>query len=149
MKQLLMNLNNIVYSGRVSISTYLWSINNNQLFLPGKDHLSKLQPQNYARKDQPVFTIKTEGPPQNTRYKATVVIDGKSFESPTFFNTIKEAEEAAINIVHMFQQVSVLVISYVILNYHFTCIGNSYDELWFVSYLFRVIRVHPRVNFWN
>ncbi|CAL5203423.1 unnamed protein product [Lathyrus oleraceus] len=72
-----------------------------------KDHLSKLPPQNYARKnnpDQPVFTIKTEGPPHDNRYKATVVIDGKSFESPTFFNTIKEAEQAAINIVHMFQQ---------------------------------------------
>ncbi|KAL5076260.1 hypothetical protein RYX36_015244 [Vicia faba] len=71
------------------------------------DHLSKLPPQNYARKNnlgQPVFTIKTEGPPYDTRYKATVVIDGKSLESPTFFNTIKEAEQAAINIVHMFQQ---------------------------------------------
>ncbi|CAI8597762.1 unnamed protein product [Vicia faba] len=71
------------------------------------DHLSKLPPQNYARKNnlgQPVFTIKTEGPSYDTRYKATVVIDGKSFESPTFFNTIKEAEQAAINIAHMFQQ---------------------------------------------
>ncbi|XP_058755692.1 double-stranded RNA-binding protein 1-like [Vicia villosa] len=62
---------------------------------------SKHQLQNYARKnnlDPPVCTIKTEGLPHDIRYKATVVIGGKSFDSPIFFNTIKEAEEAAANV---------------------------------------------------
>ncbi|CAI8597761.1 unnamed protein product [Vicia faba] len=63
--------------------------------------MSKHQLQNYARKnnlDQPVFTIKAEGLPHDIRYKATVVIGGTSFDSPAFFNTIKEAEQAAANI---------------------------------------------------
>ncbi|XP_058755741.1 double-stranded RNA-binding protein 1-like [Vicia villosa] len=62
---------------------------------------SKPQLQNYARKnnlDQPVFTIKTEGLPHIIRYKATVVIGGTSFDSPTFFNTRKEAEHAAAKV---------------------------------------------------
>lgn len=81
------------------------SNNNNQLILSDTDH------QNCARKndlDQPVFTIKTEGPPHDIRYKAIVVIDGKSFESPTSFNTIKEAEQAAAKFVGMFQKVNQL-----------------------------------------
>jgi len=108
-----------------SISTL--SNNNNQHILPDMDRLSKNQLQNYARKknlDPPVFTIKTEGKPHEIHYKATVVIDGKSFESPTFFNTIKEAEQAAAKIAlrelpisaDLFQKASVLVISYVIPN---------------------------------
>jgi len=96
-------------------------------FLPDMDCLSKSQLQNYARKnnlDPPVFTIKIEGLPHDIRYKAIVDIDGKSFESPTFFNTIKEAEQAAAKFalrelpisVDLFQKVSVLEISYVIPN---------------------------------
>jgi len=67
--------------------------------------------QNCARKnnlDPPVFTVKREGPPHNIHYKATVVIDGKSFESPTSFNTIKEAEQAAAKFVDTFQKVNQL-----------------------------------------
>ncbi|KAJ1410269.1 Double-stranded RNA-binding domain [Sesbania bispinosa] len=62
------------------------------------DRLCKNKLQNYARRnnlDPPVFTVKSEGLPHDTHFKATVVIDGKSFESPAFFNTIKEAEQAA------------------------------------------------------
>ena len=79
------------------------SNNNNELIHSDMDH------QNCARKnnlDPPVFTIKPEGPPHDIRYKATVVIDGKSFESPTSFNTIKEAEQAAAKFVDMFQKVN-------------------------------------------
>jgi hypothetical protein len=79
------------------------------------DRSSKLQQQNYTRKndlDPPVFTIKSEGSPHDIHYKANVLIDGKSFEIPTFYNTTKEAEEGATKIVDMFQKASVHVISY-------------------------------------
>jgi len=71
--------------------------------------LSKLQHQNYAQNnnlDSPVLTIEAEGPSHDVPYKASVVIDAKSFESPIFFNTKKEEEQVR----------SALVISYVILN---------------------------------
>jgi dsRNA-specific ribonuclease len=93
------------------------SNNNNQLILPDTYRSSKLQLQNYARKndhDPRVLTVKTEGIPHDIHYKANVVIDGKSFENPTLFNTIKEAEQAAAKIVDIFQQASVIIISYVI-----------------------------------
>ncbi|KAK2442723.1 double-stranded RNA-binding protein [Trifolium repens] len=67
----------------------------------------KLQLQNYARMnyhDPRVLTVKTERLPHDIHYKANVVIDGKSFENPTLFNTIKEAEQAAAKIVDIFQQ---------------------------------------------
>ncbi|XP_050876295.1 double-stranded RNA-binding protein 1 [Lathyrus oleraceus] len=72
--------------------------------------MSKHQLQNYARKnhlDPPVFTVKTEGLPHDIRYKATVVIGGKSFDSQTFFNTRKEAEQAAANVALMELPISV------------------------------------------
>jgi hypothetical protein len=107
----------------LSFSVSTLSNKNNQLTLPDTNRLSKKHLQNYARKnnlDPPVFTIKTE----RLHYKATVVIDEKSFESPTFCNSIKEAEQAAAKIalrelpisVDLFKKVSVLEISYVIPN---------------------------------
>jgi len=95
------------------------SNNVNQLILPDTGCLNKPQHQNYARKnnlESPVFTIEAKGPPHDIRYKATVVVEGKSFESPTVFDTKEEAEQTALQIVDMFQARSVLVISYVILN---------------------------------
>ncbi|XP_045818791.1 double-stranded RNA-binding protein 1-like [Trifolium pratense] len=91
---------------------------------------SELQLQNYARKndhDPRVFTVKTEGLPHDTRYKANVVIDGKSYENLTLFNTIKDAEQAAAKIADMFQQASVIIISYVIPNLHL-CVDIFYDH---------------------
>ncbi|AES71599.2 double-stranded RNA-binding motif protein [Medicago truncatula] len=79
--------------------------------LSDTDRLNKLQHQNYASKnnlDSPVFTIEAEGPPRDIRYNATVVVDGKSFKSPTSFDTRKEAEQAALQIVDMFQARSAL-----------------------------------------
>ncbi|KAI5406886.1 hypothetical protein KIW84_053234 [Lathyrus oleraceus] len=86
------------------------------------DRLCKHQLQNYARKnnlDQPVFTIITEGLPNVIRYKATVVIGGTSFDSPTFFNTIKDAEHAAAKVAlkelpisaDLFKKASILLVS--------------------------------------
>ncbi|KAL5076267.1 hypothetical protein RYX36_015251 [Vicia faba] len=66
--------------------------------------LSKHQLQNYARKnnlDPPVYTIKTEGLLHDIHFKASVVIGGKSFDSPTLFNTRKEAEQAAAKVALM------------------------------------------------
>lgn len=104
--------------------------------------MSKKHLQNYARKnnlDPPVFTIKTE----RLHYKATVVIDEKSFESPTFFNSIKEAEQAAAKIalrelpisVDLFQKVSVREISYVIPNCHFMII-KLITRFWMLDNIF-------------
>lgn len=59
----------------------------------GKSHL-----QNYARGknlDPPIFTVKTVGLSHDTHFKATVVVDGKSFESPALSKTIKGAQQAA------------------------------------------------------
>ncbi|XP_057432681.1 double-stranded RNA-binding protein 1-like [Lotus japonicus] len=58
----------------------------------GKSHL-----QNYARGknlDPPIFTVKTVGLSHDTHFKATVVVDGKSFESPALSKTIKGAQQA-------------------------------------------------------
>lgn len=67
--------------------------------------MCKDQLQNYAHRnnlDLPIYyTIKTEGPPHAIHFKATVIVDGKSFESPTFFNTKNEAEQATAKIALM------------------------------------------------
>lgn len=111
----------------VTILFYLNIIFNksNELILSETDRLCKHQLQNYARKnnlDQPVFTIITEGLPNVIRYKATVVIGGTSFDSPAFFNTIKEAEHAAAKVAlkelpisaDLFKKASILLVSDVI-----------------------------------
>ena len=49
----------------------------------------------------PIFASMREGPPHASRFKATVIVDGQSFDSPTFFNTLKEAEQAAAKIALM------------------------------------------------
>ncbi|CAJ2668569.1 unnamed protein product [Trifolium pratense] len=74
------------------------------------DRLSKNHLNNYARKnnlDPPVYKTIAEGLPHDIHYKATVFIDGKSFESPTFFNTIRDAEQAAAKIALMELPISV------------------------------------------
>lgn len=75
------------------------------------DRYCKNQPQNNAQKnnlDPPVFTCKTEDlPPTNEQ----------SVESPDFFNTIKEVDQAAAKLDLMslspdnFEKASILVIS--------------------------------------
>ncbi|KAI4308337.1 hypothetical protein L6164_031421 [Bauhinia variegata] len=66
--------------------------------------LYKNQLQNYTRRKNlgsPIFTSKSEGPPHSTRFKAMVIIDGQSFESTEFFNTLREAEKAAAKVALM------------------------------------------------
>ncbi|KAJ7960381.1 Double-stranded RNA-binding protein [Quillaja saponaria] len=61
----------------------------------------KNQLQNYARSknlDPPIFSSKSKGPSHATRFKASVTVGGRSFDSPAFFNTLKEAEQAAAKI---------------------------------------------------
>ncbi|KAL5725317.1 hypothetical protein ACHQM5_008473 [Ranunculus cassubicifolius] len=62
------------------------------------NHVYKSQLQNYAQKKSlgfPVYSHVREGSPPALRFKATVNVDGRTFESPEFFRTLKEAEHAA------------------------------------------------------
>ena len=90
------------------------------------DHrLSKSQLQSYARRnnlDPPIFTTRTKGPPHAPGFKAIVIVDGKSFESPAFYNTIKEAKQAAAKValtslsLDVFEKESVLITAAVVRN---------------------------------
>ncbi|KAK7268881.1 hypothetical protein RIF29_21590 [Crotalaria pallida] len=67
-------------------------------------HLFKNQLQNYAHKRNlslPVYSSELEGPPHNSRFKCKVTIDGKTFESPKLFTTLKDAEHAAAEVALM------------------------------------------------
>lgn len=79
----------------------------------------KSQLQNYARSknlDAPLYSSKCDGPHHALRFKATVTIDGHTFGSPEFFNTLKKAEHAAAKVALMsllqddFQEASFLII---------------------------------------
>ncbi|GAV77302.1 dsrm domain-containing protein [Cephalotus follicularis] len=64
-------------------------------------HLYKNQLQNYAQKRNltlPLYTCERDGPPHASRFKCKVTVDGKTFENPEFFSTIKEAEHAVARI---------------------------------------------------
>ena len=49
----------------------------------------------------PLYSSKRDGPPHALRFKATVTIDGYTYESPEFFNTLKKAEHAAAKVALM------------------------------------------------
>ncbi|KAJ4763745.1 Double-stranded RNA-binding protein 1 [Rhynchospora pubera] len=49
-------------------------------------------------KEAPKYTTVCSGTPQTPLFKATVLIDGLSFESPKCFKTVKEAEHAAAEV---------------------------------------------------
>ncbi|KAJ0989834.1 hypothetical protein J5N97_008190 [Dioscorea zingiberensis] len=61
--------------------------------IPYKSQLMKLA--HIKKLDEPIYNCIREGPPHALRYKATVTIDGQTFESPQFFGTLKEAENSA------------------------------------------------------
>ncbi|RDX71492.1 Double-stranded RNA-binding protein 3, partial [Mucuna pruriens] len=63
------------------------------VIIDDKDRFCKNQTQNNL--EPPVLTCKTEDLPPASHFKAAVLVNGQSFESPTFFNTKKEAEQAA------------------------------------------------------
>lgn len=78
-------------------SSYVYNL---RIFIWSADvqHLYKSQLQNYAQKRElalPVYSSEREGPPHKTRFKCRVTIDGQTYESPNFFSTLKEAENAA------------------------------------------------------
>ncbi|KAJ0021432.1 hypothetical protein Pint_31568 [Pistacia integerrima] len=57
--------------------------------------------QNYARckiLESPVYYNITEGPAHAPRFKATVTVDGHTFESLEFFTNLKQAEHAAAKV---------------------------------------------------
>ncbi|KAL6627642.1 hypothetical protein ACP70R_031368 [Stipagrostis hirtigluma subsp. patula] len=61
----------------------------------------KSQLQSYAQKrgkHLPVYHTVQQGPPHEPRFKAVVIIDGQTFESPKEFRKLKEAEFAAAEV---------------------------------------------------
>ena len=55
----------------------------------------------YAQKSglpSPVYNIIKEGPEHERRYKATVVIDNETYESPTYYLNLKKAEHGAAEV---------------------------------------------------
>ncbi|CAA2938131.1 Hypothetical predicted protein [Olea europaea subsp. europaea] len=64
-------------------------------------HIYKNRLQQYAQKrglSLPVYTCEFEGPPHACRYKSSVTLDGKIYEAPACFPTIKDAEHAAAKV---------------------------------------------------
>ncbi|CAM0902041.1 unnamed protein product [Alopecurus aequalis] len=74
--------------------------------LPGiQDNNYKNQLQIYAQKrgkDLPLYSRIQDGPSHPPRFKSTVTIDGKTFESQQYFHTVKEADQAAANLALMY-----------------------------------------------
>ncbi|XP_057519281.1 double-stranded RNA-binding protein 1 [Amaranthus tricolor] len=71
--------------------------------LKGMGHLYKHQLQIYAQKrklDLPVYISGREGP-HNLRFKSKVTLEGKTYESPECYSTIKDAENAASKVALM------------------------------------------------
>ncbi|KAA8544406.1 hypothetical protein F0562_022418 [Nyssa sinensis] len=57
--------------------------------------------QGYAQRrniDSPLYASQREGLPHALCFKATVTVDGRSFESPSYYNTLKEAENASAKV---------------------------------------------------
>lgn len=71
------------------------------IFLADMRHLYKNQLQNYAQKRNlplPDYSTEREGPPHASRFKSKVTFDGKTYVSPEFSPTLKEAEHAAAKV---------------------------------------------------
>lgn len=55
----------------------------------------------YAQKRNlalPAYSCETIGSPHERVYKCKVTVDGKSFETPNFFSTLKDAEHGAAKV---------------------------------------------------
>ncbi|KAL3613117.1 HLA class II histocompatibility antigen, DR beta 4 chain [Castilleja foliolosa] len=64
-------------------------------------HMYKNQLQQYCQKknfDHPVYKTVAEGPPHSCRFKSSVVVRAKTYETLEFFTTLKEAEQAAARV---------------------------------------------------
>ncbi|KAF8007337.1 hypothetical protein BT93_K1364 [Corymbia citriodora subsp. variegata] len=67
-------------------------------------HLYKNQLQTFAQKRSlalPIYNSEHEGPPHARRFRCQVLIDGRTFETAEFYNTLKEAEHAAAKVALM------------------------------------------------
>lgn len=67
-------------------------------------HLYKSQLQTFAQKRNlalPTYCSEHEGPPHARRFRCKVSIDGRTYETVEFYNTLKEAEHAAARIALM------------------------------------------------
>uniref|UniRef100_A0A165ZRB7 DRBM domain-containing protein n=1 Tax=Daucus carota subsp. sativus TaxID=79200 RepID=A0A165ZRB7_DAUCS len=64
-------------------------------------HTYKKRLQIYAQKRNlilPEYSCEIVGPPHQRLYKSKVTVDGKSFETPNFFSTLKDAEHGAAKV---------------------------------------------------
>ncbi|KAK4794829.1 hypothetical protein SAY86_012823 [Trapa natans] len=64
-------------------------------------HLSKIQLQTDAQKRNlplPTYSCEHDGPAHISRFKCKVNLDGRTFESPDCYSTLKDAEDAAARI---------------------------------------------------
>lgn len=67
-------------------------------------HLYKNQLQTFAQKRSlalPIYCSEHEGPPHARRFRCKVSIDGRTYETLEFYNTLKEAEHAVARIALM------------------------------------------------
>ena len=77
----------------------------------------------------PLYSSKRDGPPHALRFNATVTIDGYTYESPEFCNTLKKAEHAAAEVALMsLLQNDLQEASYLHLSVFFF-------SIWFISYV--------------
>jgi len=68
------------------------------------EHLYKNQLQIYAQKRSlplPLYSCKHEGPPHACRFRSKVTLEGKTYECPEYFSTVKDAENAAAKVALM------------------------------------------------
>uniref|UniRef100_A0A7C9EYL6 DRBM domain-containing protein n=2 Tax=Opuntia streptacantha TaxID=393608 RepID=A0A7C9EYL6_OPUST len=68
------------------------------------EHLYKNQLQIYAQKRSlplPLYSCKREGPPHACRFRSKVTLEGKTYECPEYFSTVKDAENAAAKVALM------------------------------------------------
>ncbi|KAL6521247.1 HLA class II histocompatibility antigen, DR beta 4 chain [Orobanche gracilis] len=74
-------------------------------------HMYKNQLQQFAQKKNfglPKYTTEADGPPHARRYKSSVSLNGKSYETGEFFPTMKEAEQAVAKVACQMLSVDVI-----------------------------------------
>ncbi|XP_008464955.1 double-stranded RNA-binding protein 1 isoform X3 [Cucumis melo] len=70
----------------------------------GMQHLYKNKLQNFSQKRSltlPMYTCERDGPPHASRFRCKVEIDGKTYGSPEFHGTLKDAENAVAKVALM------------------------------------------------
>lgn len=86
------------------MNDYLSQLEYCLLIFTGLQHLYKNQLQNFAQKRSltlPVYTCERDGPPHASRFRCKVEIGGKTYGSPDFHATLKDAENAVAKVALM------------------------------------------------